>query len=135
MASHIRTHLIFGALPGFELAGSLEATFWQPRMDVYEIEDALLIQIEAPGLSLDDVELQFTPGELIVTGVRSRPPLPAPARASFVEMNYGPFRRRLKMPDDVRGDDISAKYEAGILLVTVPRHTRELPAPVRIAIK
>lgn len=135
MASHIRTHLILGRLPGFESVGPLETSVWQPRLDIYEMDDAILIQIEAPGLHLEDLDLQWTPGQLLVAGVRSRPPLPGPARAALVEMNYGPFRRLIKLPDDVRGDAISARYENGILLITAPRATRELPAPVKISIQ
>ena len=134
MASHIRTHLILSRLPGFE-TGSIEAPVWQPRLDIYEMDDAILIQIEAPGLHLEDLDLQWTPGQLLVAGVRSRPPLPGPARAALVEMNYGAFRRRIPLPDDVRGDAISARYENGILLITAPRVEKEVAAPVKISIR
>lgn len=132
MASRIRTHIIYGPLAGFGGA-AFDSPAWQPRVDLYEMELALLIQIEAPGLAVDDLQLHFERGQLIVEGVRVRPPLHASARAALVEMNYGPFRRALALPDDADGDGIRATYEAGILQIHVPRAPR--PAPRRVEIQ
>ncbi len=107
----------FTARPPFEAA-------WQPPIDIYELDDRILIQVEVPGLQMDDLELHFERGELRVEGVRARPPLPAPMRAARVEMLYGPFSRRIPLPDDARGDDIRATYDAGILQILVPRRVR-----------
>lgn len=119
MASLIRTYLLFHTLHGLETAG------WQPRVDVYQVEDALLIQVEAPGLHLDDLNLHFEPGELLVEGRRAQPALPAPAHAMLVEMSYGPFRRRILLPPNCDGDGIKATYEAGILQISVPTRKPE----------
>jgi HSP20 family protein len=107
---------------------------WHPRADVYEIEDALLIQVEAPGLKVEDLHLNFEPGELLVEGRRERPSLAGPARASLVEMNYGPFRRRFSLPADIDGEDIHASYEAGILQIVLRRRRRETAPNIRVEI-
>jgi HSP20 family protein len=121
MASRIQAHLLLGPISTFSTRTPFETTQWQPPVDIYELDDRLLIQVEVPGLQMDDLELHFERGELRVEGVRLRPPLPAPMRAARVEMIYGAFSRLIPLPDDARGDDIRASYDAGILQILVPR--------------
>jgi HSP20 family protein len=133
MASRIRTQLLLQTLHGLENEGATwGATAWQPRVDVYEMADAILILVEAPGLQLDDLKLHFEPGSLLVEGIRSRAALPSQARAALVEMNYGPFRRRFVLPPNADGDGIAASYEAGILQITVPRSEKNAPKQIPV---
>lgn len=133
MSSRIRTHLIFGSLPAMSDAVlSFDAPTWQPRVDIYEMSDALLVQVEAPGLQLDDLNLSLDGNNLVVEGNRVRPPLPSTTRVELVEMIYGRFRRVLRLPADVDGDRIKATYDAGVLQIYIPRMAR--PAPKRLKI-
>ncbi len=137
MASRIRTHLLLHTLPGLENA-SLDSTSpwnasaWQPRVDVYEMAEKILIRVEAPGLETDHLKLQFEPGELLVAGVRTQPKLPESARAALVEMHYGPFRRRFALPANADGDGIAATYDAGILQITVPRSPKNAAREIQV---
>ena len=132
MSTRIRTHLVLGSMPVSDAVLSFDAPTWQPSVDIYEMADALLVQVEAPGLSLDDLNLSLDGGKLIVEGNRVRPPLPSPARVALVEMTYGKFRRVLPLPADVDGDAIAATYDAGVLQIHIPRVPR--PAPKRLQI-
>jgi HSP20 family protein len=133
MASRIRTQLLLQTLHGLENEGATwGVTIWQPRVDVYEMANAILILVEAPGLQLEDLKLHFEPGSLLVEGIRSRATLPVEARAALVEMNYGPFRRRFALPPNADGDGIEATYNAGILQITVPRSDKHAPKEIRV---
>lgn len=133
MSSQIRTHLVFGSLPVMSDAVlSFDAPTWQPSVDIYEMADALLVQVEAPGLELDELNLSLDGTNLVVEGNRARRPLPVAARVALVEMTYGRFRRVLPLPADVDGDHIKATYDAGILQIYIPRVPR--PAPKRLKI-
>lgn len=133
MASRIRTQLLLQALHGLENEGATwGVTIWQPRVDVYEMADAIVILVEAPGLQLEDLKIHFEPGSLLVEGVRSRTVLPNEARAALVEMNYGPFRRRFVLPPNADGDGIVASYEAGILQISVPRSEKNAPKEIPV---
>ena len=133
MSTRIRTHLVFGSLPVSDAVLSFDAPTWQPRADVYIMADALLIQVEAPGLQLDDLKLTLEGDNLVVQGNRVRPPLPSAARVELVEMTYGRFRRVLPLPTDIDGDGIKTTYSAGVLQIHVPRVPR--PAPKRLKIE
>ena len=133
MSTRIRTHLVFGSLPVSDAVLSFDAPTWQPSVDIYEMESALLVQVEAPGLQLNEINLSLDGGNLVVEGNRVRPPLPSPARVALVEMTYGRFRRVLPLPGDVDGDGIKATYDAGVLQIHIPRVPR--PAPKRLRIE
>lgn len=136
MASRIRTHLLLQALNGLESETSAwTVAAWQPRVDVYEMSEAIVILVEAPGLKIENLKLNFEPGELLIEGIRSRPQLPELARAALVEMNYGPFRRRFALPANADGDGIVANYDAGILQITVPRREKGKPQEINVQIK
>lgn len=136
MASRIRTHLLLQALNGVDAEGrSWNSATWTPPVDVYELQDCILIQVEAPGLKLENLQIQFEPGQLSVQGQREKPQLPGPARAALVEMNYGPFRRKFVLPPDADGDGIQATYDLGVLQIRVPRRAPALPINVRINVR
>lgn len=132
MASRIRTHLILHALPGLDSASPWNTSAWQPRVDVYEMTEQITILVEAPGLQIDNLTLQFEPGELLVAGIRTQPQLPESARAALVEMHYGPFRRRFALPANADGEGIEATYDAGILQITVPRSTKNPAREIKV---
>ena len=57
--------------------------------------------------------------DLAQEGVRERPH-PAAARYHQVEIEYGPFERRIELAEDVDADAATATYEAGMLRLEVP---------------
>ncbi len=134
MASHIRTHLLLQLHPLEHSQAGWGSAGWQPPVDIYQLEDALLIQVEVPGLQIEDLQLHFQPGELLIEGRRARPTLPGPARALLVEMNYGPFRRAFALPANCDGDGIHATFEAGVLQIRVPLRKPAPPTNRRVEI-
>ena len=107
---------------------------WQPRVDMYETVDGIVIQVEAAGLDENQLRLHYEPGQLIVEGRRDRPVLPSPARCLQVETDYGPFRRALPLPPDADGNAIQARYQAGLLIITVSRKQPSEPAHIRVSV-
>lgn len=135
MGSRLRTHLLLQALQGLEPENSgWSSSSWNPRVDIYELADAIFVLVEAPGLRMEHLRLHFEPGELAVEGTRERPALPGDCRAALVEMNYGPFRRRFSLPADVDDDGIQAQYEAGILRIRLQRKSAPPPTSRRVPI-
>lgn len=107
---------------------------WQPRIDVYQGEQAISIQVEAPGLDEDQLRLRFDSGHLIIEGVRPRPVLDGPRRCLQMEIEHGPFRRVLSLPPEIDAARIEARYQSGLLSITIPRRTSPPNASTRINI-
>jgi HSP20 family protein len=109
-------------------------TTWQPRADVYQSEDAILVHVETPGLQLENVRLYHEPGRLIIEGVRERIACGEGCQCLQMEIEHGAFRRVLPLPLEVDENAIEARLEAGILEIVVPRRTTNVSAK-RIDVK
>ena len=55
---------------------------------------------------------------LVVAGVRRRPPLRG--RYQQMEIEYGPFQRRIPLDEPVDTNAATARYEHGMLTVVLP---------------
>jgi len=93
---------------------------FRPQADCIRNEDppALHVIVELPGV--DPTELQVVAADrvLVVTGVRRRPPLRG--RYQQMEVEYGPFQRRIQLDEAVDTSTATARYEHGMLTVVLP---------------
>jgi HSP20 family protein len=104
-------------VPGF--AGMRRG--YRPQCDCFRTDDppSLNIVLELPGMDPDSVELVVTGRSFTVSGKRERPTV-AGARYQQMEIEYGPFQRRLELSEDVDAARASASYERGQLRVVLP---------------
>lgn len=93
---------------------------FRPQADCIRSEDppALHVVVELPGV--DPAELQVVAADrvLVVAGVRRRPPLRG--RYQQMEVEYGPFQRRIQLDEPVDTSAATARYEQGMLTVVLP---------------
>jgi HSP20 family protein len=108
---------------------------FRPPADVFRTEDPpqLTVLLELPGVDPDAVELVVGNGELFVSGERVRPRCPGQVYHQ-VELDYGSFRRRIALDDDVDVANARATYEGGILKVVIPISERRTTEPVSIEV-
>lgn len=120
--THFFVRTFYAPTPEYDVSWASE-TQWQPRVDVYQADDKILIHVEAPGLLEENLRLHFEDGALVVEGRRERPELPCPQHCLQVEISYGSFQRVLPLPRDIDSHNIHAEYSDGILQITVPRRS------------
>lgn len=118
----------------FEVRTRWRNSLWQPRADVHQSEDEVLIQVEAPGLDEKNLSLHLADDHLIIEGVRHRPGHESPCRCLQMEIEFGPFRRVLPLPPaaEIDAAAIEAHLDAGFLTIRVPRRKPAPPRSVRI---
>ena len=92
-----------------------------PQCDCYRTDDppALHLLVELPGVDPEAVRIVAVETTLVISGVRERPH-PNAARYHQVEIEYGPFERRIELGEDLDADEPNAAYEAGMLRIEVP---------------
>jgi len=103
-----------------------------PRFDFVETIEAYLLVFDLPGVARDDIAVTTEGEEVVLTGQRAAPDWGEEATVRRSERPFGGFRRTMRMPADVRIDDIRARLEDGILTVTLPRHTESTGRKVDI---
>ena len=102
---------------------------WEPVCDLYQTSEAIVVTVELPGLTRDDVEITVTPNLLTVTGRRPGASLPPRSNVHQHERRFGPFERRLVLPTPVDADASSARMTDGVLTITLPHRK-----PTQVAI-
>lgn len=105
---------------GVPVPGSAPAGDWSPRADVFDRGGMLVIVLEVPGLTPDQVRVASRGGRLIVSGERRQPRVP---RATFhcLERPSGRFSRIVSFEGPVDLAGAEAILERGVLTVTLPR--------------
>ena len=77
--------------------------------------------LKLPGVVEEDIEIAFEDGLLVIRGERESPYDADRVHGHLTEWRYGYFERRLRLPDDVDLEGLSATYQAGVFTVVVPR--------------
>jgi HSP20 family protein len=100
---------------------------WRPLLDLVETADAFILYAELPGVRRSDIQLASDGRSLELSGQRR--PIGAERGYLRLEGSYGPFRRKIELPEPVDPQRIAARFRRGILEVTMPkRPSSELEA-------
>jgi HSP20 family protein len=110
----------------------LGRTAFHPAADVTISDNDVVLTLDLPGLTADDVEIELADGYLAVRGERRRPELPDGSRNAHSERGYGRFERRSALPDGVDPDAITASMDNGVLSLIVPKPDRMVRRTIAI---
>ncbi len=107
-------------------------TIYRLPVDVWETPDAFVVQAVVPGLSHEDIDIEYSDGSLVISG---EIPFVEHENATYHlrERWYGKFQRVLTFPAPIDADKIEAELENGILTITLPK--TEDVKPRRITVK
>lgn len=98
-------------------------------LSMWEDEDHLYVEIDAPGMREKDIEISIHHGDLLIRGERK-----CERKANgYDTRSYGKFEQRISLPNWVRADSVQAKLCNGVLSMTFPKG--EEAKPRRIALK
>jgi HSP20 family protein len=105
---------------------------WEPPVDIYETDDALVLQVELPGVSKDAVSVELHEHTLRLSGERTREPAVTGGQYHRQEGRYGAFQRAFRMPTMVDEAKIQATYHDGVLALRLPKHAAATPQGIPI---
>jgi HSP20 family molecular chaperone IbpA len=110
---------------------------FRPNVDSYRLDDPpqIVVIVELAGVDPADLRLEVGERTLLIAGERRRPVVDGSASYHQVEIEWGPFERRLQLAEDVRPDAAEADYERGVLTIRLPvAEKQKPPEPVRTVI-
>jgi HSP20 family protein len=125
---------LFGDVSGEGWWPTRTASGFRPRVDVYYCSDETpkaIIKAELPGVRMEDVSLEISGRELVISG--ERPVQETEGRVyQQVEIEAGKFRRVVELSADVVAEKAKATYDEGVLRVELPltgrgQTTRRVP--------
>lgn len=105
-----------------------------PALNIKENEDAYEIEVAAPGMKKDDFKVELDGGMLTISSERkSEDEHKENGKYSRKEFSYQSFQRMLQLPKEVvDSDKIAAKYEDGVLRLSIPKKEEAKPRPPRM---
>ncbi len=94
-----------------------------PTLNVSETDQNFEVIVSLPGMSRDDVEIHYENDALTISGERKwkHEEKENGRRYHKVESGYGSFSRSLPLPNYVDSENISAEFENGELIITIPK--------------
>jgi len=92
------------------------------RLDVSEDEATYRVKAEIPGVAKDDIELSVDGNQVSIGAeVKRESSSKDSEKELYTERSYGKARRVFTLPMDIDAGKVEARYEQGILTVTLPK--------------
>jgi HSP20 family protein len=104
-----------------------------PALNVGGTPKSVEIYAFIPGVDPASLEVQIEKGVLTVAGERQIDAVPEKAAVHIDERFAGRFRRIVTLPDDVDANAVDARYQDGVLHISIAR--KETAQPRRIVIQ
>jgi HSP20 family protein len=105
-----------------------------PSVNIKETDEAYEMEMAVPGMAKEDFTIQLNNNSLIISAQKEHKEEEdnRSERYTRKEFSYHSFSRTFKLPEGlIQGDKIEAKYENGILSITVPKTEEAKPKPSR----
>lgn len=96
-------------------------TEMSPRVDITESEDSLVVTADLPGLDERDIDVTVANGILSLKGEKRSERDERKQNYHLMERSYGTFQRSFRLPDTVDAEKIDARFDKGVLTITVPK--------------
>ncbi len=106
-----------------------------PAIDVMEGEKEYRISVELPGIDIKDVEIGMSDDVLTIKGEKKDTREETSETYYVSERRFGAFQRAFQIPAGVDRERIEAKFEKGVLHVTMPKTAEAAARQKKIEIK
>jgi HSP20 family protein len=92
-----------------------------PKIDIWEDEEKYVVEAELPGFDKKDIDINITDDILTIKASRKKEEEKKDKNYYYAERSYGEFLRSVRLPSEVDKKSIKAKYNNGVLELTLPK--------------
>lgn len=103
-----------------------------PAINVWGNEDGVVVTAELPGVLPEDIDISVVGDTLTLSGTRQPDELKEGEQYHRQERRYGSFTRTFQLPFRVEADNVDAKFEKGVLHISLPRLEAEKPRKISV---
>jgi HSP20 family protein len=103
-----------------------------PKVDIIDTPDSIEFEAEIPGLDKDEVSVEIDEGVLSISGSKRDTKTEENITYLKKELKRSSFKRSFKLADSFNHQKITAKFENGLLLISVPKKKPEKSKKVKI---
>jgi HSP20 family protein len=107
-----------------------------PAVNITEQKNDYLVSLAAPGLKKEDFKIDVDGNMLTISSEKEESKEEKDKKFTRKEYNYSSFSRSFTLPEEINKEKIEAKYEDGVLRISLPRKEEaKKPAAKQIAVK
>ena len=119
----------------FERQSTETEVTYKPAANVREDETNYMLELALPGFAKEEITIKFEDEVLTITAGRQPKEDEKGPKYTWNEFGYkSKYERSFQLPETVNADSISAAFDNGILLVTLPKKEVQAPAVKQISI-
>ncbi|MGE0410145.1 MAG: Hsp20/alpha crystallin family protein [Amphiplicatus sp.] len=94
------------------------------NLDIGETGDEIVVELDAPGVKREDIDITLTDSALRIKGKRESRKEEKSKSVHRIEREYGEFERRVALPCEVDADKIDAALKDGVLTIKLPKSAK-----------
>mgnify|MGYP001331381636 CR=1 FL=1 len=103
-------------------SGQMKKGNIMPAVDIDETEDGYMLMAEIPGFTKEEINVSLHDGQLIIKAEHKEESEKKQNGGSVLkERRYGSFYRSLNFGQNIKEEEVSAKYENGVLEMEIPK--------------
>ncbi len=92
---------------------------WRPEIEVFRQGDDMVVRVDLPGMTREDVSVRFVEGAVVIEGERRSQHEEHRHGYYHSERHYGRFSRQVAIPRGVNIEDAHAAFRDGVLEITI----------------
>jgi HSP20 family protein len=105
---------------------------WNPKVDVFEEEDKIVMKAELPGVDKDKIAIDVDGRVLTLKGERNSETEVKEENYYRKERSFGRFQRSFTLPLETDSEKIKAEYKDGVLQLNIPKPESQKPKQITI---
>ena len=91
-------------------------------IDVFETNSDFVVLAAIAGIQIKDIDISLEKDMMVIKGNRCDPHDNADKKYFYQECYWGPFSRKIVLPENIDIDKADAQIDKGILTVKIPRN-------------
>jgi HSP20 family protein len=103
---------------------------WSPPVDILERGDEVVVKVDLPGVTQNEIDIRVEEGTLTIQGERKFVKESSDENYVQIERPYGTFRRTFSIPRTIDQESIKASYKDGVLRIILPRRQEIQPKQI-----
>jgi HSP20 family protein len=105
---------------------------WTPKIESYRQNGTYVIKADLPGVEAKDIHVELENGYLTLRGERKMDKQSKDKRVDRREVFYGSFERCMAVPENLKAEEVKAKYHDGVLEITIPVEEKSPPKKIEV---
>ena len=98
--------------------------YFAPTCEIQDEEKSYKVSLDIPGVTRDQIDIEVKDNHLVISGERKYSGDTPKDYVLRSERRYGKFSRVFSLPQNVASDKIEARFENGVLDLTLPKEEK-----------